>query len=225
MVCVSINIELNTTSESCTVYLAHLKHRVRRVVILDIDLHHGTRRFIFVSLIYFDRSLSRKRHTVYRLANQRGDLSSDARERGRQPRRKSRTADILWLDPRRIVISMRGLYSFPFVHAPHILTSILSRTENQRLYKRLLFRYTERMDSISKMCTWSRIPRRNSFGTCFIRKNTLVCFGKLKNLLLVLVGLGTMYCFSSGITFFYYCIVGFDAQFLELRHGRMRTRI
>lgn len=51
---------------------AHLKHGIKRVVILDVDLHHGTcdhHRPIRRSDI-----VGRQRNTVHSLANQRGSI-------------------------------------------------------------------------------------------------------------------------------------------------------
>lgn len=46
---------------------AHLKHGIRRVVVLDIDLHHGM--YIDIAMSDLSDAVNRQWNAVYRLAD------------------------------------------------------------------------------------------------------------------------------------------------------------
>ena len=68
---------------------AHLQHNIKRVVIFDIDLHHGT--FVPAQEGTVYDGCHRKRHSVDSLANQRRDIPTNSRARSRCTYRETRS--------------------------------------------------------------------------------------------------------------------------------------
>ncbi|KAG2009626.1 histone deacetylase clr3, variant 2 [Coprinopsis cinerea AmutBmut pab1-1] len=85
---------------------AHLKHGINRVVIFDIDLHHGEDPFMETVFKY--RCSARKWNSVNCMANQRGDVSTEARARSGSAQCEAGSSGLLWIYPRHSLLSLRG---------------------------------------------------------------------------------------------------------------------
>lgn len=89
--------------------LAHLRHGIDRVVILDIDLHHGAPwRIHLAPVMYSHLSWVREWDTIDCLANQRRIVPQGFGAGSRRTSRETWLASVLRQHPRRPLLSMRG---------------------------------------------------------------------------------------------------------------------